>query len=286
MASNPTASLGTAVLPVERKMDRWEPGPGWACPGCPLSTPEVRGWPVKGMEAGWPAGEADQQGQSALVQLEQEDTRGQRPPSLLTLIHGGGLQRGGRAHIVQENVQKVQAVQENVQKVQAVQENVRKVQAVQENVRKVQAVQENVQKVQAVQENVQKVQAVQENVQKVQAVQENVQKVQAVQENVRKVQAVQENVQKVQAVQSVESWDYRRTNQRLRNLLQPIRMRSGANEVQMTSPVRTGAVRQSHRELQGPIRGHEICFNQSECVQVQMRCNWRTAPVRTGDVRL
>merc|ERR1719402_362376 len=203
-------------------MDRWEPGPGWACPGCPLSTPEVRGWPVKGMEAGWPAGEADQQGQSALVQLEQEDTRGQRPPSLLTLIHGGGLQRGGRAHIVQENVQKVQAVQENVQKVQAVQETV------------------------------------------------------------RKVQAVQENVQKVQAVQSVESWDYRRTNQRLRNLLQPIRMRSGANEVQMTSPVRTGAVRQSHRELQGPIRGHEICFNQSECVQVQMRCNWRAAPVTPG----
>ena len=44
-APNPTASLGTAVLPVERK-------PGWACPGCPLSTPEVRGWPVKGMEAG------------------------------------------------------------------------------------------------------------------------------------------------------------------------------------------------------------------------------------------
>ena len=43
--------------------------------------------------------------------------------------------------------------------------------------------------------------------------------------------------------QSVESWDYRRTNQRPGNLLQPIRMRSGANEVQMTSPVRTGAVR-------------------------------------------
>ena len=47
-------------------------------------------------------------------------------------------------------------------------------------------------------------------------------------------------------------------------------------------PVRTGAVRQLHRELQGPIRGHEICFNQSECVQVQMRCNWRTAPVTPG----
>ena len=34
----------------------------------------------------------------------------------------------------------------------------------------------------------------------------------------------------------------------------------------------------------GPIRGHEICCNQSECVQVQMRCDWRTSPVRTGDV--
>ena len=30
---------------------------------------------MKGMEAGWPAGEADQQGQSALVQLEQERAR-------------------------------------------------------------------------------------------------------------------------------------------------------------------------------------------------------------------
>ena len=67
-----------------------------------------------------------------------------------------------------------------------------------------------------------------------------------------------------------------------------------ANEVQLTdgsgahrgrppvTPGVTGAVRQSHRELQGPIRGHEICFNQSECVQVQMRCNWRTAPVTPG----
>ena len=52
------------------------------------------------------------------------------------------------------------------------------------------------------------------------------------------------------------------------------------------TPGVTGAVRPSHRELQGPIRGHKICFNQSECVQVQMRCNWRTAPVRTSDVRL
>ena len=110
MASNPTASLGTAVLPVERKMDRWEPGPGWACPGCPLSTPEVRGWQVKGMEAGWPAGKADQQGQSALVQLEQEDTRGQRPASLLTPIHGGGLQRGGRG-LFRESPERIQAVQ-------------------------------------------------------------------------------------------------------------------------------------------------------------------------------
>ena len=52
MASNPTASLGAAVLAVGRKMDRWESGAGWARPGCPFSTPEVRGWPVKGMEAG------------------------------------------------------------------------------------------------------------------------------------------------------------------------------------------------------------------------------------------
>ena len=40
-----------------------------------MSTPEVRDWPVKGMEASWPAAEADQQGQSALVQLEQERAR-------------------------------------------------------------------------------------------------------------------------------------------------------------------------------------------------------------------
>ena len=32
----------------------------------------------------------------------------------------------------------------------------------------------------------------------------------------------------------------------------------------------------------GPIRGHKICCNQSECDQVQMRCNWRTAQVAPG----
>ena len=41
-----------------------------------------------------------------------------------------------------------------------------------------------------------------------------------------KIQTKMQNI-----TQSVESWDYRRTNQRPRNLLQPIRMRSGANDI-------------------------------------------------------
>ena len=39
----------------------------------------------------------------------------------------------------------------------------------------------------------------------------------------------------------------------------------------------------------GPIRGHEIYCNQSECDRVQMRCNWRlerVTPGVTGEQRL
>ena len=107
MASNPTAPLGAAALAVGRKLDRWESRLGWARPGCPLSKPEVRGWPVKGMEAGWPAGEADQQGQSALVQLEQERAREWSWPvedadqqSRLHLVGASGTGRGTHASSV------------------------------------------------------------------------------------------------------------------------------------------------------------------------------------------